>query len=429
MEISIIRNIIIKVLTIYIFWDFIFVKCIDNNKDNILKSEVKQSLISKYENIQDNENILQDIINEENNIIDNTNNKKKNDIDNDNDNNNNNIVNNKIYSDIINAILEEVEIDKENIISLTPLEKGESLSLQIINEEFLNSLDDLDWQIVMEKMYHSIWYHWNNKLYYEFSKRIPTILREMRKISNKLGISILNKDEILGLINKLNPKTKTADSELSKLSKKIFNKKSDDIYNTNDPKQLYNIQYKRAEEAIINITIEMKGYIRIFLKLIDIKASQAGLLFLNHIQGRSYSKIAKKNDIFKNNIKNCPIQTAFNYRYIDENLDLIMHHEKGFGIWNLGELNKHKSTIGSSDCISKKINGIIDFIYSEFIIPSALIASAIEDATLLHGSLSHAILKNFSSSYIPLLTIFESLTKATFFFIKQIDIRLYKIIH
>ncbi|OII72748.1 hypothetical protein cand_010250 [Cryptosporidium andersoni] len=402
MEIFIIRNVIIEALIIYIFWDLIFVKCIDC-RDNTLKSEVKQNLTLKDENIYDNEDILQNIINN---------------------------TNNKIYSDIINAILDESNIDKENVVSLTPLKEGESLSSQIINEEFLNELDDLDWQIVMEKIYHSIWYHWNNKFYSEFSKRVPTILREMRKISSKLGISILDKDEILGLINRLNPKTKTVDSKLSKLSKKIFNKNPDDIYNTSNLKKLHDIQYKRAEEAIINIIVEMKGYIRIFLKLIDIKASQAGLLFLNHIQGRSYSKIAKKDDIFRNNIRNCPIQTAFNYRYVDENLDLLMHHEKGFGIWNLGELNKHKSTVGSSSGISKKINGIIDFVYSEFITPSALIVSAIEDATLLHGSLSGAILRSFSSSYnIPLLTTFESLTKATFFFIKQIDIKLYKILH
>lgn len=328
---------------------------------------------------------------------------------------------NKILKEMFESLLEhefDANLTQSNKFeSLTPLKKGEELSNVVIDEDFLSKLNDLDWQITMEKMHNTIWYYWNNELHKEYVQRIPSALRQLRQISQKMGGPSLFDDGALGdTIDKLNNKSKSADRKIKKLFKKLF--LNDITSNTTE------IKYKRSEEAMINMVIEFKGYIRILLKLIDIKASQVGLLLLNKVQSKNFKNLSTNLNLFRNNIKSCPVHTAFSYRYQDENFDVLMHHEKGFGIWNTGDLSntdRKKSTE-----ISREIDDMINFVYNEFITPIALVGSSIEDIAFIHSSLVRNLWKNITAqNKIPLYTIFDSISKATFFFIKQINNKIY----
>ncbi|KAK9173275.1 Uncharacterized protein cmbei_400230 [Cryptosporidium meleagridis] len=330
---------------------------------------------------------------------------------------------NKILTEMFETLLDhefDLNLTRNNKFeSLTPLKKDEEISNVIIDENFLSKLNDLDWQITMEKMHNTIWYYWDNEIHKEYVQRIPSALRQLRQISQKMGVSSLFDEGELGdTINKLNYKYKTADRKYKKLFKKLF---AND-FNQNIPE----IKYKRSEEAMINMVIELKGYIRILLKLIDIKASQVGLLLLNKVQRKSFKKLSTNLNLFRSNIKSCPVHTAFSYRYQDENFDILMHHEKGFGIWNTRDLSNfdRKKSIE----ISKEIDEMINFVHNEFIAPIALLGSSIEDTALIHSSLVRNLWKNITvQNKIPLYVIFESISKATFFFIKQINNKIYMV--
>ena len=337
----------------------------------------------------------------------------------------------KTMNEIIEVLLEhefEPNVTKTHKYeSLTPLRDGEELSNVIVNESFLEKLSDIDWQMTMEKMHHTLWNYWNNEFHKEYVQRIPSSLRQLRTLTKKIGLSSLF-DNMLGeTVERLNPNTKTADRKIQKLFKKIFENES--------KLETSEIKYKRAEESMINMVIELKGYIRIFLKLIDIKASQVGLLLLNKIQRKNFAKLSTNLSMFKDNIKNCPVHTAFSYRYNDLNFDLLMHHEKGFGVWNTAQLKSKINNLGKANqsvlndiSIANNIDEMINLVYNEFITPIALIGSSIEDITLIHSSLIRTLWKNISTQYkVPLYNIFESITKATFFFIKQIDDKIYEI--
>ncbi|KAJ1604779.1 signal peptide-containing protein [Cryptosporidium canis] len=330
---------------------------------------------------------------------------------------------NKILSEMFETLLEH-EFDSNStrssvFESLVPLKKGEELSNVVVDESFLSKLNDLDWQITMEKMHNSIWYYWNNEFHREFVQRIPSALRQLRHISQKMGISTLFEEGHLGdTINQLNRKTKSADRKLTQLFKRLL--LNDSTLNVSE------IKYKRSEEAMINMVIELKGYIRIFLKLIDIKASQVGLLLLNKVQRKNYKKLSTNLNLFRSNIKSCPVHTAFSYRYQDENFDILMHHEKGFGIWNTGDLSNNNKKMSME--VLREVDEMINFIYNEFIAPIAIIGSSIEDTALIHSSIIRNLWKNVSAqNKLPLYTIFESITKATFFFIKQINNKIYMV--
>ncbi|KAJ1604877.1 signal peptide-containing protein [Cryptosporidium canis] len=330
---------------------------------------------------------------------------------------------NSILSEMFETLLEH-EFDgnstRSNVFeSLVPLKKGEELSNVVVDESFLSKLNDLDWQITMEKMHNSIWYYWNNEFHREFVQRIPSALRQLRHISQKMGVSTLFEEGHLGdTINQLNGKTKSADRKLTQLFKRLL--LNDSTLNASE------IKYKRSEEAMINMVIELKGYIRIFLKLIDIKASQVGLLLLNKVQRKNYKKLSTNLNLFRSNIKSCPVHTAFSYRYQDENFDILMHHEKGFGIWNTGDLSNNNKKMSME--VLREVDEMINFIYNEFIAPIALIGSSIEDTALIHSSIIRNLWKNVSAqNKVPLYTIFESITKATFFFIKQINNKIYMV--
>ncbi|TRY52004.1 Uncharacterized protein CTYZ_00001786 [Cryptosporidium tyzzeri] len=330
---------------------------------------------------------------------------------------------NKILTEMFETLLDhefDSNLTRNNKFeSLTPLKKGEEISNVIIDENFLSKLNDLDWQITMEKMHSTIWYYWDNEIHKEYVQRIPSALRQLRQISQKMGVSSLFDEGELGdTINKLNNKSKTADRKYKKLFKKLFV----NDFNQNIPE----IKYKRSEEAMINMVIELKGYIRILLKLIDIKASQVGLLLLNKVQRKSFKKLSTNLNLFRSNIKSCPVHTAFSYRYQDENFDILMHHEKGFGIWNTRDLSNidRKKSIE----ISREIDEMINFVHNEFIAPIALLGSSIEDTALIHSSLVRNLWKNITvQNKIPLYVIFESISKATFFFIKQINNKIYMV--
>lgn len=330
---------------------------------------------------------------------------------------------NKIMKEMFETLLEH-EFDsnltrKDVFESLVPLKKGEELSNVVIDENFLSNLNDLDWQITMEKMHNTIWYYWNNELHKEFVQRIPSALRQLRQISKKMGVSSLFDDGFLGdTINKLNGKTKSADRKFKQLFKRLF--LNDSAHNASE------IKYKRSEEAMINMVIELKGYIRILLKLIDIKASQVGLLLLNKVHHKNFKKLSTNLNLFRSNIKSCPVHTAFSYRYQDENFDILMHHEKGFGIWNTGDL--YGSDKRTNIDVSKEVDDMINFVYNEFIAPIAIIGSTIEDIALVQSSLIRNLWNNISAqNKVPLYTIFESITRATFFFIKQINNKIYTV--
>ncbi|KAH7647936.1 hypothetical protein FG379_000998 [Cryptosporidium bovis] len=335
----------------------------------------------------------------------------------------------KIMNEMLEALLEHEfganATRAHKYETITPLKEGEELSGVIVDESFLKNLNDLDWQMTMEKMHHTLWNYWNNEFHKEYVQRIPSSLRQLRTISKKLGLSSLFEDGAFGdTINKLNPKTKSADHRIHKLFKKMFESES--------KLESVDIKYRRAEESIINMVIELKGYIRIFLKLIDIKASQVGLLLLNKIQRKNFAKLATNLNMFRDHIKNCPVHTAFSYRYNDLNFDLLMHHEKGFGVWNTAQpMSKISSTNGDmldDSEISNNVDEMINFVYNEFITPIALIGSSIEDITIINSSLIRTLWKNISTQYkMPLYNIFEALTKATFFFIKQINEKIYEI--
>ncbi|KAH8585208.1 uncharacterized protein ELE39_002141 [Cryptosporidium sp. chipmunk genotype I] len=330
---------------------------------------------------------------------------------------------NKILREMFETLLEH-EFDANStrsykFESLTPLKKGEEISNAIIDESFLSKLNDLDWQITMEKMHNTIWYYWNSEIHKEYVQRIPSALRQLRHISQKIGVSSFFDEGALGdTINKLNNKSKTADRRYKKLFKKLF---FNDLNHS-----IPEIKYKRSEEAMINMVIELKGYIRILLKLIDIKASQVGLLLLNKVQRKNFKNLSTNLNLFRSNINSCPVHTAFSYRYQDENFDILMHHEKGFGIWNTGDLSSvdRKKSIE----ISREIDDMINFLYNEFIAPIVLLGSSIEDIALIHSSLVRNLWKNITvQNKIPLYVIFESISKATFFFIKQINNKIYMV--
>lgn len=330
---------------------------------------------------------------------------------------------NKIMTEMFETLFEhefDANLTRKNVFeSLIPLKKGEELSNVVIDEDFLSRLSDMDWQITMEKMHNMIWYYWNNELHKEFVQRIPSALRQLRQISKKMGVSSLFDDGFLGdTINKLNGKTKSADRKFKQLFNKLF--MNDSSYSTSE------IKYKRSEEAMINMVIELKGYIRILLKLIDIKASQVGLLLLNKVQNKNFKKLSTNLNMFKSNIKSCPVHTAFSYRYQDENFDILMHHEKGFGIWNTGDLSSSDKKTNMD--VSREVDDLINFIYNEFIAPIAIIGSTIEDIALVQSSLIRNLWNNLSTqSKVPLFTIFESITRATFFFLKQINNKIYTV--
>ncbi|KAF7457570.1 hypothetical protein HWI79_1909 [Cryptosporidium felis] len=334
-------------------------------------------------------------------------------------------VQNKILNEMFDKLLEhefDLNITKsDKYESLVPLNKGEELSSVVVDEEFLSSLSTVDWQITMEKIHSTIWHYWNNEFHKEYVQRIPSALRQLRLVSKKMGVSSIFDEGALGdTIDKLNHNSKDADNKFKRLLKNLFiDEKS---FTTAE------IKYKRSEEAVINMVIELKGFIRILLKLIDIKASQVGLLLLNKVQRKSYKHLSTNLSLFKSNIKNCPVHTAFSYRYRDENFDFLMHHEKGFGIWNTGEFSSNGIGSKREFDITKDVDKMIDFVYNEFISPIALIGSSIEDISFIHSSLIRTLWKNVSTQYkIPLFTIFESISKATFFFIKQINDKIYMI--
>ncbi|KAH8741768.1 hypothetical protein FG386_001342 [Cryptosporidium ryanae] len=335
----------------------------------------------------------------------------------------------KIMNEMLEALLEHEfganATRTHKYESITPLKEGEELSGVIVDESFLKDLNDIDWQMTMEKMHHTLWNYWNNEFHKEYVQRIPSALRQLRTISKRLGLSSLFEEGAFGdTINQLNPKTKNADRRIQKLFKKMFENES--------KLETVDIKYKRAEESIINMVIELKGYIRIFLKLIDIKASQVGLLLLNKVQRKNFAKLTTNINMFRDHVKNCPVHTAFNYRYSDLNFDLIMHHEKGFGVWNTAQsktkINNSNENARDYTDIENNIDEIINFVYNEFITPIALIGSSIEDITLINSSLIRTLWRNISTQHkIPLYNIFEAITKATFFFIKQINEKIYEI--